>query len=157
MKEDAYEYVRGDGSIGQFESIIVDSPSDETTYRGQISLDTFQSPVEFMIIFAGLNDIGETVIFDYLIDDLDPITKDITSWEFTYQTHYSIPAKFEYIDDRFPWDDGYKPKQAEISSTSAFPLSEVETDSAYLYSLPPCGWLGVCLDKNCDYYMVTPA
>ena len=66
----------------------------------------------------------------------------------------------EYIDDRFPWVDGYKPKYDEIDhETSLYiPLSEKNTDIVNLVlDLNFCGWLGICQDEDCNFLDVSPA
>lgn len=63
--------------------------------------------------------------------------------------------QFEYIDDIFPWLDGYKPKQTEVDQEVIIPLSEQE-EPFTLDSKPTCGWLGLCVDIDCYFYDVQP-
>ena len=84
--QDRYNAQRGDGSLGQIENISVDTPTDGSTYEGSIEHYTKGVPVEFILVFSGLNSEDEAVIFDYIDGTLDPgVDRGRYRWSFTYR------------------------------------------------------------------------
>ena len=49
----------------------------------------------------------------------------------------------EYIDDNFPWIDGYKPNIDEIYDAEDIKLATLP-ETVYLDELPTKGWVGIC-------------
>ena len=53
-----------------------------------------------MVIYSGLNDNGETVIFDYMVDTLDAVTRPTIDYEFTYRSQAG--EQYEEVDVSLP-------------------------------------------------------
>ena len=50
-----YNQERGDGSFGQLEVISIGMPTDQTTYTGTIINWSYRDPVQFLVVFSGLD------------------------------------------------------------------------------------------------------
>ena len=80
--ENQYNTLRGDGSIGQIDNIGLSTPTDGTTYSGQVVnlSPTITTKVSFMIIFSGLGSSDNTIIFDYIRAEIDPTESNTYDW-----------------------------------------------------------------------------
>ena len=99
-----YDTERGDGSLGQIENISLDYPSYGTEYGGQIIHYSGGSPVDFMVVYSGLDDEGTLVIYDYLIETLDPETSREYWWSFLYE------GPFQYTFEQVAQEQVYFPE-----------------------------------------------
>jgi len=61
------------------------------TYTGKVTAQDLENPVEFMLVFSGINIEGEIIIFDYLKETLNPVSD--TKYEFLITYHFPSDAE----------------------------------------------------------------
>ena len=82
----------------------MDSPAAGTTYTGYLTHVSEGGPVQYLIVFSGLDAGGNPVVFDYTMGTLDPQINTEADYQFTYPGPDGPPV--EHVEVEFPEANG---------------------------------------------------